>query len=331
MNKVLVTGGAGFIGSHVADELISKGYEVIILDDLSGGFELNVPKGATFINGSINDYVLVDKLFAENKFKHVFHLAAYAAEGLSHFIRKFNYENNLIGSINLINASIKYEVKCFVFTSSIAVYGKNQLPMSEEMTPMPEDPYGISKYAVELDLKTAKEMFGLDYVIFRPHNVYGERQNIGDRYRNVIGIFINNLLQGKKMPIFGDGEQKRAFTHIADVAPIIAESVENPSLYGQTFNVGADTPFTVNELSKIVAKAMKIEPQVEFHQERNEVKFAYADHSKIKKFFPKYDPKVGLEEGVEKMVNWAKSFGVQKSKKFENIEILKKLPPSWLD
>lgn len=327
--KILVTGGAGFIGSHVADELIKMGYEVVILDDLSGGFEDNVPNKALFVKGSVNDKKLIENLFEKHKFSHVYHLAAYAAEGLSHFIRKFNYENNLIGSINLINASIKNNVSCFVFTSSIAVYGKNQLPMSEKMTPIPEDPYGISKYAIELDLKAAHEMFGLNFVIFRPHNVYGERQNIGDKYRNVIGIFINNTMQGNKMPIFGDGEQKRAFSYISDVAPIIAKSAFQDKLYGETFNIGADIPYTVNELAQFVAKAMGVSPNIEYLKERNEVKVAYADHSKIKKFFPEYKPKVSLAEGVNKMVLWAKKYGVQKSKNFDNIEINKNLPPSW--
>lgn len=328
--NILVTGAAGFIGSHIADELLRAGHKVVVLDDLSGGFEINVPNGATFVNGSINDTALIEKLFTEHKFSYVYHLAAYAAEGLSHFIRRFNYENNLIGSINLINASIKNQVKCFVFTSSIAVYGKNQLPMTEAMTPIPEDPYGISKYAVELDLKTAHEMFGLNYVVFRPHNVYGERQNIGDRYRNVIGIFINNIFQGKALPIFGDGEQQRAFSYISDVAPIIAESAFRPDLYGETFNIGADAPYTVNQLTEYVTKAMNVSLNVEHLSERNEVKFAYADHTKLKKFFPEYSPKVNLEEGVKKMVIWAKEYGAQKSKNFDNIEIFEKLPPSWL-
>ena len=191
--KILVTGGAGFIGSHVAEELIKLDKEVIVLDDLSGGFKDNVDSKAEFIEGSINDHELIEKIFKENTIEYVFHLGAYAAEGLSHFIRKFNYENNLIGSINLINASIKNKVKCFVFTSSIAVYGKNQLPMTEDTIPEPEDPYGISKLAIEQDLKAAKSLFGLNYIIFRPHNVYGERQNIGDKYRNVIGIFMNKI------------------------------------------------------------------------------------------------------------------------------------------
>src|ERR1700741_4410465 len=228
MSTSLVTRGAGFLGSHVADELLSHGHKVVVLDDLSGGFEDNVPSGAVFVKGSILDVELVDRLFERYNFANVYHLAAYAAEGLSHFIRRFNYNNNLIGSINLINESVNYKVECFVFTSSIAVYGKGQVPMLESMVPMPEDPYGIAKYAIEMDLKSAHELFGLNYVIFRPHNVYGEFQNIGDKYRNVVGIFMNQILQGKPLTIFGDGLQQRAFSYIDDVAPVIARAAAEP-------------------------------------------------------------------------------------------------------
>src|SRR5580700_5980506 len=230
-SQILVTGAAGFIGSHVCSHLLKAKHEVIGLDDLSGGFRDYVPDGVKFIQGSVTDTALVKKLFAENHFDYVYHLAAYAAEGLSHFIKHFNYTNNLIGSVNLINASVNHGVKCFVFTSSIAVYGAGQTPMSEDMIPVPEDPYGISKLAVEQDLRTSHEMFGLNYIIFRPHNVYGERQNIGDRYRNVVGIFMNQLLRGEPMTMFGDGSQQRAFSHIDDVAPMIAASIDYPEAY----------------------------------------------------------------------------------------------------
>src|ERR1700689_2348541 len=225
----LVTGGAGFMGSHVAETLLSMGHAVVVLDDLSGGFRGNVPGGAVFVEGSILDHDLIDRLFINHSFDYVYHLAAYAAEGLSHFIKRFNYNNNLIGSVNLVNSSVNHNVKCFVFTSSIAVYGAGQSPMSEDMSPVPEDSYGISKLAVEQELRVSHEMFALDYIIFRPHNVYGERQNIGDRYRNVVGIFMNQILRGEPMTIFGDGTQIRAFTHIDDVAPIIAGSVNVPA------------------------------------------------------------------------------------------------------
>lgn len=326
----LVTGGAGFIGAHVTNELVKAGHRVIVLDDLSGGFEENVNTNAVFIKGSILDTALLAKLFEENKFDYVYHLAAYAAEGLSHFIRNFNYNNNLIGSINLINESIKHKIKCFVFTSSIAVYGKGQLPMKEDMIPTPEDPYGVSKYAVELDLKCAYEMFGLNYVIFRPHNVYGEYQNLGDKYRNVVGIFMNQLMQGNPLSVFGDGLQTRAFSYIGDVAPHIANSVNVPKSYNQVFNIGADKEFTVKELADTVSEAMGMKGSIRFLPPRNEVMHAYADHSKAREVFG-LGAAMSLKEGINKMVGWAKKTGIKKSSKFEGIEITEKLPSFWME
>ena len=325
---VLVTGGAGFIGSHVSRDLVERGYRVVVLDDLSGGYPDNIPPGAEFVNGSILDNDLVQQLFAKDHYAFVFHLAAYAAEGLSHFIRRFNYNNNLIGSINLINASVNTGVRCFVFTSSIAVYGKGQLPMSEEMIPQPEDPYGIAKLSVEMDLRAAHEMFGLNSVVFRPHNVYGEHQNIGDRYRNVIGIFMNQMMKGEPLTVFGDGEQSRAFSYISDVAPIIARSVELPRAYNQVFNVGADRPYSINELIAVVAKEMGVKPKITYLDARNEVKHAYSSHEKVKDVFGATSP-VSLNEGICRMAAWAKAVGARTSQNFSNIEIIRNMPPSW--
>lgn len=328
MSSSLVTGGAGFIGSHVARSCLDLGHDVVVLDDLSGGFHDHVPKGVRFVEGSITDHALIDQLFARYQFDFVYHLAAYAAEGLSHFIRRFNYTNNLIGSVNLINAAVRHECKCFVFTSSIAVYGANQLPMTEEMTPRPEDPYGISKLAVEMDLKAAHEMFGLNYIIFRPHNVYGENQNIGDRYRNVIGIFMNQIMQNKPMTIFGDGSQSRAFSYIADVAPHIARSVEVPNAYGEVINIGADTPYTVKELADVVANAFGIEPEIQFLAPRNEVQHAYASHEKAHQIFGIAEA-TPLDLGIETMAHWARQVGGRTSSVFSSIEIGKNMPETW--
>ncbi|MCG8387957.1 MAG: NAD-dependent epimerase/dehydratase family protein [Cytophagales bacterium] len=332
MVKSLVTGGAGFIGSHVSNHLLELGHEIVVLDDLSGGFEDNVNPKATFVNGSITDTLLIDQLFEQHQFDYVYHLAAYAAEGLSHFIRHFNYDNNLLGSVNLINASIKSKVKCFVFTSSIAVYGTQTLPMIETATPMPEDPYGISKYAVEMDLKTAHEMFGLNYIVFRPHNVYGSLQNIGDRYRNVIGIFMNQLLQGNPLTVFGDGTQTRAFSAIQDVAPHMANAVNIPGAYNEIINIGGDTDYSVNDLAKTVMKVMGLTSDIRYLDSRNEVMHAYADHQKAHRLFG-IQPKelIELEEGLKEMADWVQKVGIRKTPKFENIEITEKLPPIWLE
>ncbi|MDA8771991.1 NAD-dependent epimerase/dehydratase family protein [Flavobacteriales bacterium] len=328
--KALVTGAAGFVGSHVLDHLINAGYDAVALDDLSGGFEDNVNEKALFIKGSINDEKLVNALFEEHQFDFVFHLAAYAAEGLSHFIRRFNYNNNLIGSINLINAAINAgTVKCFVFTSSIAVYGANQLPMREDTMPSPEDPYGISKLAVELDLKSAHEMFGLNYMIFRPHNVYGERQNIGDPYRNVVGIFMNQIMQGKDLTIFGDGMQTRAFSHIDDVAPIIAASVEKEEAYNEIFNIGADKPYTVKELATIVCEEFDVPEALKFLEARNEVEHAYSSHEKVHSMFGSMIQNIELRDGIRRMVADARAKGPRQGDKFGHIEIEKNMPPAW--
>ncbi len=324
----LVTGGAGFMGSHVAEWLVKKGHSVYVLDDLSGGFVSNVPSSATFIQGSILDTDLIARIFDTYNFDYVYHLAAYAAEGLSHFIKRFNYNNNLIGSINLINAAVNHDVKCFVFTSSIAVYGAGQSPMTEDMVPVPEDSYGIAKLAVEQELRVTHEMFGLDYVIFRPHNVYGERQNIGDRYRNVVGIFMNQLLRGEPMTIFGDGTQQRAFSHIDDVAPIIAHCIDYPGARNQVFNVGADIPYTVNELADAVAHAMGKQRRVTHLDARNEVKIAFSDHSKAAGVF-RSSPKVDLADGLRRMAEWVVVHGARESSIFEAVEIPKNMPPSW--
>ena len=330
MPKSLVTGGAGFIGAHVTNELIQLGHDVVVLDDLSGGFEENVNTKALFIKGSILDVSLLEQLFNEHKFDYVYHLAAYAAEGLSHFIKRFNYNNNLIGSVNLINESIKHKVKCFVFTSSIAVYGAGKPPLKEDMLPVPEDPYGIAKLAVEMDLKVSHEMFGLNFIIFRPHNVYGEYQNLGDRYRNVVGIFMNQLMQGKQLSVFGDGMQSRAFSYIGDIAPHIANSVNIPEAYNQVINVGADKDYSVKELASSVMEAMEIKGELRYLPARNEVLHAYSDHSKAKSLFGDA-ASTTLLDGLKKMTGWAKNAGIRKSTKFENIEITEKLPTFWLE
>ena len=223
---------------------------------------------------------------------------------------------------------MNYGTKCFVFTSSMAVYGSSQVPMSEDMIPAPEDSYGVAKAAVESELVISRQMFGLDYVIFRPHNVIGPRQNIGDRYRNVVGIFMNQLLKGEPMPVFGDGEQMRAFSYIDDIVPTIANAPKVPAAIGNVFNVGGDTPSTINQLADVVSKAMGCEKKILHLEARHEVKLAFCSHDRVKQVFGE-KPLTSLEDGIRLMAEWAKKHGARESKTFQGIEITKNLPASW--
>ena len=200
--------------------------------------------------------------------------------------------------------------------------------MSEQTTPSPIDPYGIAKYAVELDLKSAHSLFGLNSIIFRPHNVYGSHQNIGDKYRNVAGIFMNQVLKGEDLTIFGNGNQSRAFTHIADVAPYIAKSIELNDAYNQTFNIGSDEVYTVNELAAAISDVMNQSIKISYLDRREEVDHAFADHSKFNAVFrPKST--VLLTQGLREMYHWVNQHGSKESANFDEIEIEKKLPNSW--
>jgi len=346
----LVTGAAGFIGSHVAKHCMELGMKVVAIDDLSGGFLSNVPEGVVFKKGDIKDAAFIESLFLEHKISFVYHLAAYAAEGLSHFVRSFNYRTNLVGSVELLNQAVKHKIECFVFTSSIAVYGSiNDLSqmqnpdrtlktanptkqaMVESTPPSPEDPYGIAKYAFEMDLRAAHELFGIDFVVFRPHNVYGPHQNMFDKYRNVVGIFINQIAHNQPMSIFGDGEQVRAFSYIDDVAPVISRGPLVPAARNEVFNVGGDIPYTVNQLSTEIRSALGApDHPVANHPARLEVVVAVSNHDKVREVFQPPEP-IDLKEGLRRTVEWYRSRGKFLSPvEFENVEIKEKMPQSWL-
>ena len=334
--RVLVTGAAGFIGSHVARVCAKNlGMEVVGVDDMSGGFKYNLFEHPrfSFVKGDLRNATFVSQLWAAHgPFTHVYHLAAYAAEGLSHFIRGFNYENNLVASMHVLNAALTGGTRTFVFSSSIAVYGAGQTPLTEETVPQPEDPYGIAKYAVELDLRAAHEMFGINFVIFRPHNVYGPGQNIADKYRNVIGIFMRQLFAGEQLTIFGDGLQTRAFSYIDDVAPYIARAPLIPGALNQVFNVGSDRAYMLNELAASVAAALGApDADVRYLLARKEVLHAVASHKKLKCIFGSSEP-VTLDEGLSKMAAWARERNKTSAFKpvvFKDIEVSRNMPPSW--
>ncbi len=209
MSKVLITGVAGLLGSRLADWIIETqpGVEVVGIDDLSGGYEENINPKVEFWRMNLVEHP-IENCFEVHNFDYVFHFAAYAAEGLSPFIRQYNYENNLVATARIINNCIKYNVKRLIFTSTLAVYGHGNYGVFDEtQVPKPIDPYGVAKYGCEMDIQIANEQHGLDYCIIRPHNVYGIKQNVWDKYRNVLGIWMYQHTNGEPMTIFGDGTQ----------------------------------------------------------------------------------------------------------------------------
>lgn len=308
--RILISGSAGFIGSHLMDAC--AGHKVMGID-LRNGVDVSNPMQVT-------------RLFAHNHFDLIIHCAAYAAEGLSHHIRHYNYTHNLLGSINLINAAVNHHVKRFIFLSSVAVYGENHNSLYETTQPTPSDPYGIAKYAVELDLQAAARTFGLEYTIWRMHNVYGERQNASDLYRNVVGIFMREALTGKPFTVFGDGEQRRAFTYISDVVqPILALLDERGC--NQVFNVGADKLYSINELAAQVADVMGVQCRIEHLPARVEAHTPLSMHDKLRGLG--IQALVSLDDGLARMGDWMRTQAPSMPVPFESIEIVRGMPESW--
>lgn len=327
----LVTGGAGFIGSHVVDALLAAGRDVLVLDDLSGGSRGNVDSNAQLVTGSVTDEALVRSTFERHPIERVFHLAAYAAEGLSHFIKTFNYRTNLVGSATVLAASINHCVEYVVFTSSAAVYGDAPLGVTEDTTPVPEDSYGIAKWAVEQELAASQRIFDTSFTIFRPYNVFGSRQNMADPYRNVIAIFMRQVLGGEPLTIFGSGEQTRSFTHVTNVAPVIAASPDVVGAKNQTFNIGGTESCSVNELALLVCAALDAPNHPIVHLDpRFEVEHVIPNPSKAVSLF---GPQRGLTmaDGLSEMAAWARTVGPQRPSRFGEIEIRRGLPPSWIE
>jgi UDP-glucose 4-epimerase len=331
--KVLVTGGAGFIGSHLA-EYLSRSHSVVILDDLSGGSQHNISHfDCQFVPGSILDHQLVNRVFDEHRFDYVYHLGSYAAENLSHFIKRYNYMVNVVGSVNLLNAAINYKSKCFVFTSSIAAYGSVQTPFREDQHPQPEDSYGIAKLAIERELEITRKMFGLDYVIFRLHNVIGSRQNLRDPYRNVAAIFMSQLMRGEPMTIFGDGTHRRAFTPVRDIIPAIARSPFIDVALNRTFNLGSDRHITVASLAELIAFVLKCPLDICYLPARREVSQAFSDHSLARATFGELLGDTPLSVALREMADWVRANWArlmqQPLTRFDEIEIEKGLPEVW--
>lgn len=330
--KVLITGVAGLLGSHLSTYLLDKGYEVIGVDNLSGGYldyvDKRILKSKKFYEIDLNDIKGLNKIFKSNKPDYVYHFAAYAAEGLSPFMRTFNYTNNLLASVNVINNCINYDVKKIIFSSSMSVYGHGKPPFKEDQQQKPIDPYAIAKYSVEQDLEQAKEQFGLNYSIVRPHNVIGTNQNIWDKYRNVIGIWIRRTLTNEPILIYGDGKQKRAFSDIKFYMEPFEKLMYG--FNGEIFNIGADKEYTLESIAKLVQKVGKefnYNPTIKHVEGRLEVKNAYSDHDKAKKLL-KFVDQTDIEATIREMFEWAEK-QPQRKVKYMKYEVDKNIYSFW--
>ena len=302
--SILITGVAGLLGSRMARWLLlnQPEYTIIGIDNLSGGYLENIPEGVSFYQLDIATDNL-NPVFEVFNIEYVYHFAAYAAEGLSPFIRKFNYTSNLVATANIVNKCIQFDIKRLIFTSSLAVYGTGNPPFDENDQPSPIDPYGVAKYACEMDIRIAGDQHGLDWCILRPHNVYGKNQNIWDRYRNVLGIWMYQKLNNQPFTIFGDGQQQRAFSYMDDcLIPLWLAAVGDKSSR-QIINLGATNETSVLEAAKILSEVVG-GSEIQFFEARHEVKNSYPTFQKSVDLLD-YKEITPLKTGLEKMWQWA--------------------------
>jgi len=325
--NILITGVAGFIGSRMATWILDNKpeYKIVGIDDLSGGYLENVDNRVIFIKRDINDSL--DDVFNLYNPRYVFHFAAYAAEGLSPFIRKFNYQNNLVATSNIVNNCITYGTKRLIFTSSMAVYGIGNPPFEETHQPSPIDPYGIAKFACEEDIKIAGIQHRLDWTIIRPHNVYGINQNIWDKYRNVLGIWMNQYLNGEPMTIFGDGNQTRSFSFIDDCLEPFWKCAIQENTSNEIINIGGTKSYSINEANKILREVIGGGEFVH-KEERHESKYSYPTHEKSVDLL-EYKDVVDLREGLTRMWNWAQKQPRRETFIWNNFEIEKGIYSFW--
>ena len=328
--NVLITGVAGLLGSRLADWIIinKPDSNVIGIDDLSGGYIQNISPKVKFYKLDLV-HNSVSNIFQKHKIDYVFHFAAYAAEGLSPFIRTYNYDNNLKATAKIVNESINFGIKRLVFTSTMAVYGHGEKKMFDEtQIPAPIDPYGVAKYACEMDIKIAGEQHDLDWCILRPHNVYGINQNIWDKYRNVLGIWMYQYLKGKPMTIFGSGLQTRAFSYIDDSLEPIWNSAVNYKASKQIINLGGIYSNSIIEANKILKKIIGDKSDTVFLEKRHEVKHAIPTFQKSIDIL-NFTHQVDLNEGLTKMWEWAKNEPDRNQFIWPSFEINKKLYSFW--
>ena len=331
INKILVTGAAGFLGSHLCEKLINLGYEVIGIDNMIGGDLENLPEKIQFHNIDCCDFSKMNTVL--KGVDVVYHCAATAHEGLSVFSPVEITKNNYLATVSVVSAAINNKVKRIIYCSSMARYGNQQTPFTELMKPMPVDPYGISKVAGEEVLKNLCNLNKIEWVIVVPHNIIGPKQKYDDPFRNVVSIFINRLLQNKRPIIYGDGKQKRCFSYIDDCIYCLLLLIDKKNVVGQIINIGPDEEFvTINKIAEICSNITGSNLEPEFYPDRpREVKLATCSSDKARKLL-KYKTSTDLKTGIQKTFEYIKKKGPKQFKYHVDLEIVNDLTPKvWVE
>ena len=325
--KILVTGAAGFLGSHLSEKLALMGHDVIGVDSMIGGYKDNVPKNITFYKMDCCDLKEVQKIIKD--IDVVYHCAATAHEGLSVFSPYEITKNNYLASVSIFSAAVNAKVKRIIFCSSMARYGGQQTPFTENMKPTPVDPYAISKVASEEVLKNLCELNNIEWVIAVPHNIIGPKQKYDDPFRNVVSIMINRMLQGKAPIIYGDGNQTRCFSYIDDCLSCLIPMLDQKNLNKQIINIGPDEEFvTINKIAEICSNITGINLQPIHKKDRpKEVKHATCSADKARNLL-NYKTTVSLQKGIEKTFDYIKKRGTRPFDYNINIEINNELTPT---
>ncbi len=330
--KVFISGVAGFLGSHLADRLLSLGHEVVGTDNLIGGYEDNVNPKIEFHTYDCKYRNSMAKI--TKGCDVIYHCASTAYEGLSVFSPHLVTENTYQITMSLLSAAIENKAKRFVFCSSMARYGyQEKVPFTEDMVCNPVDPYGIAKYASEVTIQNLAKVHDFEYVIAVPHNIIGPRQKYDDPFRNVAAIMINLMLQGRQPIIYGDGEQKRCFSFINDVIDCLEKMVTSDKGVGEIINIGPDEEYvSINQLAKTIAKLLNFDLKPIYLPDRPmEVKHATCSAEKARKLLD-YKTKYTLEQGLSEMIDYIKTRGVKPFRYHLDIEIKnQKTPRSWTE
>jgi len=331
MSSIFITGVAGFLGSHIADCMLSKGHRIVGCDNFIGGYVDNIPAGIEFHAADCND---LHKMVSLTKgIDIVYHCAATAYEGLSVFSPHIVTRNIVGATTGIVTAAISNKCKRIVYCSSMARYGTNEVPFREDMIPRPQDPYGIGKVASELLLKNLCEVHGIEWVIAVPHNIIGPRQKYDDPFRNVASIMINLILQGRQPIVYGNGEQKRCFSFIQDDIGILEKLAEQDNVLYETINIGPDEEFvTILELATIIAELLNFDLKPIYMPGRpQEVFLANCSADKARRLLG-YKTQWTLKDGLSEMIEYVKHRGVRPFNYHLELEILTdKTPRTWKD